>query len=100
VIFLAPCACKVVLLPKGTVRPTDNLRAVKAAFYKRYVDLYGEAPLNGRHGFNQSLVPDWYSDLIGNDPYLPVNWAVKIDRFLEYRKNKLTSLLNVLSDNV
>jgi hypothetical protein len=47
------CACNVVLLPKGTVKPTDNSRAVKAAFYKRYIDLYGESPLNGRRGFNE-----------------------------------------------
>ena len=27
------CACNVILLPKGTVRPTDNSETIKAAFY-------------------------------------------------------------------
>ena len=57
------CACNVVLLLKGTVRPADNSKDIKAAFYKRYIDRYGESPLTGRSGFNDSLVPSWYGEL-------------------------------------
>ena len=88
------CACNVVLLPKGTVRPTDNSKTIKAAFYKRYIDLYGETPLNGRIGFNESLVPDWYDELNWNDPPLPMEWESNIDKLLEYRTNRITRLLN------
>ena len=88
------CACNVTLLPKGTVRPTDNSKAIKAAFYKRYVDLYGELPLNGRSGFNESLVPSWYSELKWNDAPLPVLWEEKIKKLLTYRTQRITGLLN------
>ena len=57
------CAANVVLLPKGTVRPTDNSTKIKGMFFKRYIDLYGEVPLNGRSGFRHSKVPDWYEEL-------------------------------------
>jgi hypothetical protein len=87
------CACNVALLPKGTVRPTDNSETIKAAFYKRYIDLYGESPLNGRNGFNDSLVPSWYSMLKWNEPPLPVNWKSKIAKLLSYRTERLTGLL-------
>ena len=88
------CACNVALLPKGTVRPTDNLRAIKAAFYKRYIDLYGESPLNGRSGFNESLVSSWYSELNWNVPPLPKNWDSNIEKLLKYRTERITGLLN------
>lgn len=88
------CACNVALLPKGTVRPTDNLRAIKAAFYKRYIDLYGESPLNGRSGFNESLVPSWYITLNWNVPPLPKNWESNIEKLLKYRTERITGLLN------
>jgi len=87
------CACNVVLLPKGTVRPTDNSRAIKAAFYKRYIDLYGEDPLIGRSGFKQSLVPTWYSKLKWNDPLLPADWRENTDRLLQYRTKRITHIL-------
>ena len=88
------CACNVVLLPKGTVRPTDNSEAIKAAFYMRYIELYGESPLNGRSGFNKSLIPDWYSDLKWNEPVLPKDWVDNINKLLEYRTKRLTGLMN------
>jgi len=88
------CACNVTLLPKGTVRPTDNSKVIKAAFYKRYVDLYGELPLNGRSGFNESLVPSWYSELKWNDAPLPVLWEENIKKLLTYRTQRITGLLN------
>ena len=87
------CACNVALLPKGTVRPTDNSKTIKSVFFRRYVELYGEAPLNGRSGFDESLVPDWYSDLQWNEPLLPADWKLKIDDLLKYRTQRITKLL-------
>lgn len=87
------CACNVILLPKGTVRPTDNSKLIKSVFYKRYIDLYGESPLNGRSGFNVSLVPAWYNDLIWNEPPLPVSWESNIDNLLNYRTRRITELM-------
>ncbi len=88
------CACNVALLPKGTVRPTDNSKAIKATFYKRSIDLYGESPLNGRSGFNESLVPSWYSELNWNEPPLPIGWESNIEKLLKYRTERITGLLN------
>ncbi|KAF0208125.1 MAG: hypothetical protein FD171_1282 [Actinobacteria bacterium] len=87
------CACNVVLLPKGTVRPTDNSAAIKAAFYQRYIDLYGEAPLNGRVGFRSELVPTWYESLVWIDPPLPADWSRKIEALLRYRTKRITQLM-------
>ena len=88
------CACNVVLLPKGMVRPTDNSRAIKAAFYMRYIELYNEEPLIGRSGFKKSLVPGWYDELNWNQPVLPSNWRENTDRLLKYRTDRVTHLLN------
>ena len=79
------CACNVALLPKGTVRPTDNSKTIKSVFFRRYIELYGEASLNGRSGFNESLVPNWYAELRWNEPFLPSGWESRIDNLLEYR---------------
>ncbi|HET6497610.1 MAG TPA: hypothetical protein VFH17_00950 [Coriobacteriia bacterium] len=87
------CAGNVTLLPKGTVRPTDNSNAAKAVFYRRYIDLYGESPLNGRSGFSDTLVPVWYSDLVWNDPVLPDDWRSKVDDLLRYRTKRITHLM-------
>ena len=87
------CACNVVLLPKGTVRPTDNSTTIKAAFYKRYVELYGEAPLNGRRKFNESLVPDWYNELLWNKPVLPEKWESNIEKLLKYRTKRIKEIM-------
>ncbi|MFT6917385.1 MAG: hypothetical protein ACJAWL_003744 [Motiliproteus sp.] len=83
------CACNVVLLPKGTVRPTDNSDALKAVFYQRYIDLYGETPLQGRSGFRKELVPAWYRQLKWNEPVLPSDWKSKTDKLLSYRTKKI-----------
>ncbi|EPQ8526863.1 hypothetical protein ACUWUW_004396, partial [Vibrio vulnificus] len=88
------CACNITLLPKGTVRPTDNSQAIKAAFYKRYLSLYGESPLNGRSGFDDSLVPKWYSQLNWNEPPLPPQWEQKIDNLLSYRTKRITEIMS------
>jgi len=87
------CACNVVLLPKGTVRPTDNSKPTKGAFYKRYMDLYGEHPLNGRTDLNEKLVPEWYDDLNWNEPVLPIGWEEKIKNLLKYRTRRITDLM-------
>lgn len=87
------CACNIALLPKGTVRPTDNSKTIKAAFYKRYIDLYGESPLNGRRGFNDSVVPSWYHKLKWNDAPLPPRWEANIEKLLTYRTKRITELM-------
>lgn len=92
------CACNIVLLPKGTVRPTDNSRVIKAAFYGRYIELYGEESLNGRRGFRNSALPNWYEELVWNEPRLPVNWEENIDKLLAYRTDRITHLLKEIAE--
>ena len=87
------CAGNVALLPKGMVRPTDNSPAIKAAFYRRYIELYGETLLHGRSGFDKSLVPDWYSELHWNEPVLPPEWESNVNKLLEYRTNRIRHIL-------
>lgn len=87
------CACDVVLLSKGMVKPTDNSRVIKSVFYRRYIDLYGEEPLNGRSGFKTERVPDWYDSLIWNEPYKPSDWKLKLSDLMTYRKKRITNLL-------
>lgn len=88
------CACNTILLPKGTVRPTDNSHAIKSIFYRRYIDLYGESPLRGRSGFLHKKVPEWYDTLQWNEPVLPENWKGNIDQLLLYRTKRITYLLS------
>lgn len=87
------CGCNVVLLPKGTVRPTDNSAVIKAIFYQRYIKLYGVEPLNGRSGFKKSKVPDWYQELKWNDPFCPPDWVEKIENLMRYRKIRITQII-------
>jgi hypothetical protein len=87
------CACNVALLPKGTVRPTDNSNVAKAVFFRRYIQLYGESPLNGRSGFNGALVPDWYASLTWNEPPLPADWRRKVEALLRYRTKRISALM-------
>lgn len=86
-------AANVILLPKGTVRPTDNSRVIKSIFFKRYIDLYGENTLNGRSGFKEDTIPDWYSEIQWNDLFLPDNWQRNIDKLLEYRRRRIEEIL-------
>ena len=86
-------ATNVVLLPKGTVRPTDNSTIVKSIFYKRHIDLYGEDTLNGRSGFKDELIPDWYSELKWNDTLAPDDWKENIDTLLNYRNKRIVEIL-------
>jgi len=87
------CACNIVLLPKGTVRPTDNSKVIKSVFYKRYIELYGETPLQGRKEFINSKVPDWYNRLEWNEPFCPKNWKVKVENLLKYRTKRLAQII-------
>ena len=87
------CACNIVLLPKGTVRPTDNSQVIKSIFYKRYIDLYGESPLQGRNEFISRKVPDWYDQLKWNEPFCPANWEERVNNLLEYRTQRLAQLI-------
>ncbi len=87
------CAANVVLLPKGTVRPTDNSVIIKSVFYKRFIDLYGENILGGRKGFNERIVPEWYKNLEWNEPFLPIDWKKNIKNLMEYRKKRITEII-------
>ena len=95
------CASNVILLPKGTVRPTDNSKPIKAAFYQRYINLYGDVPLGGRSGFHARLVPNWFAELEWNDPVLPNDWETKIEKLLKYRTKRITEIMqrHVLDEN-
>jgi hypothetical protein len=88
------CACNTILVPKGMASPTDTLPGVKAAFYRRYVELYGEDTLNGRTGFDRSKVPEWYDDLIWNEPRLAMQWEARIEDLLDYRISRISSILS------
>ena len=88
------CAANVALLPKGMVRPTDNSPTIKAAFYRRYIELYGETSLHGRSGFKKSCVPDWYGELHWNEPVLPLGWESNVNKLLEYRTKRITDILH------
>ena len=91
------CACNIIILPKGTVRPTDNSKVIKSIFYKRYIDLYGELPLQGRNEFISSKVPDWYNNLEWNEPFCPVNWEERVKNLLKYRTKRLAQLIENIS---
>lgn len=86
-------AANVILLPKGTVRPTDNSEIIKSVFYKRYIDLYGEETLNGRRGFIEDRIPDWYPDIKWNTPFLPNDWKRNITNLLEYRRERIEAIM-------
>ncbi|GHV22465.1 hypothetical protein AGMMS49959_13330 [Planctomycetales bacterium] len=73
-------AANVVLLPKGTVRPTDN-------------STIGEDSLNGRKGFIENKVPEWYSEIKWNEPFLPEKWRKNINSLLDYRKERITTII-------
>lgn len=87
------CACNTILLPKGSVRPTDNSATIKAVFFKRYIELYGEDSLQGRSDFRHEDVPSWYQNLQWNEPLLPPNWKIRVNHLLEYRKKKITHIM-------
>ena len=77
-------ASNVVLIPKGFAKPTDHMFNIKACFYKRHLDLYGNN-LVGLDDFNDSLLPTWYGDIEWVDPIMPNDWKVKVKNLLKYR---------------
>ena len=91
------CACNIIILPKGTVRPTDNSKNIKAIFYKRYIQLYGETPLQGRNEFISSKVPDWYNHLNWNEPFCPTDWEERVNNLLKYRTQRLRQIIENIS---
>ncbi|KAA6336016.1 hypothetical protein EZS27_015791 [termite gut metagenome] len=83
-------ASNTVLIPNGLMKPTDKCRSIKLAFYKRYIDLYGNN-LYTEKGFDETLVPGWYSEIKWLNPILPENWEKRIDNLLKYRKEYLSN---------
>lgn len=93
---LFTCAANVVLIPKGLAKPTDGLAAVRVAFFKRHVDLYGEETLPGLCGLKDSEIPEWYDDLRDkwNQPVLPPDWERNVDSLLRYRTRRLRTIFS------
>jgi hypothetical protein len=81
-------ASNVILVPNGLMKPTDKFEAVKIAFYKRHIDLYGEN-FCIHNGFKEEFIPEWYSKIKWIKPDLPKDWEIRIDNLLEYRKKYL-----------
>jgi hypothetical protein len=81
-------ASNVVLIPKGFAKPTDHMDNVKACFYKRHLDLYGNN-LIGLRDFNESLLPEWHTEIKWVDPVLPDNWKFRTQNLLKYRDKYL-----------
>lgn len=87
------CAANVALLPKGTVRPTDNSILIKSVFFKRHIELYGESTLNGRSGFREENLPDWYGSLHWNVPFMPSDWKRNVELLMQYRKDRIEKIM-------
>lgn len=81
-------ASNVVLIPKGFAKPTDHMINIKKCFYQRHFELYGNN-LIGLGGFQESLLPDWYSDIRWMEPVLPKDWLEKVKNLLKYRNKYL-----------
>lgn len=81
-------ASNVILIPKGYAKPTDHMTAIKYCYYQRHFELYGNN-LIGLRGFQESLLPDWYSDIQWLKPVLPDDWRAKVKNLLKYRNKYL-----------
>ena len=81
-------ASNVVLIPKGYAKPTDHMESIKICFYKRHLELYGNNII-GLNNFDETKVPNWYSEIVWVEPYLPIDWKVKINNLLKYREKYL-----------
>lgn len=92
---LFTCASNVVLIPKGFAKPTDGLPAVRVAFFKRHVELYGEACLPGLKGLDPEAVPGWYGELAWNEPILPPGWEGNVKKLMAYRYARLKRLFSL-----
>jgi len=83
-------ASNVVLIPKGFAKPTDHMPLIKACFFKRHFDLYGNNLIGtGLNGFKNEKVPKWYDKIKWLAPVLPCDWTDKVERLLEYRTSYL-----------
>lgn len=91
---LFTCASNVVLIPKGFAKPTDGLPAIRVAYFKRHIDLYGEECLPGLRGLDPEAIPGWYGDLQWNDPILPPNWEENVQKLLAFRRERLAKLFS------
>jgi hypothetical protein len=87
------CACNTLLIPKGMVRPTDNSQIIKVILFKRYIDLYGESPLNGRKSFKHDEVPKWYDKLQWNITEPPRDWKKNIDELINKRTAMIKNIM-------
>jgi len=86
--YLFTSASNIVLLPKGMMKPTDNMENVKIAFYKRHLDLYEKSPMDYGNLIAEKI-PLWYDKLQWNEPVLPDDWETKIKNLLAYRRKWL-----------
>jgi len=84
----------VVLIPKGFAKPTDGLAAVRVAFFRRYIELYGETSLPGLRNLDDEAVPKWYGELEWNEPILPPDWEEHLEKLFAYRLERLSKLLD------
>ena len=91
---LFTCASNVVLIPKGFAKPTDGLPAVRVAYFKRHIDLYGEESLPGLRTLDPEAIPGWYGDLEWNEPILPPGWEENVEKLMEFRHDRLKKLFN------
>jgi hypothetical protein len=92
---LFTCASNTVLIPKGFAKPTDGLPAVRVAFFKRHIDLYGEESLRGLRSLDPDAIPGWYGDLEWNEPILPPGWEENVEKLTAFRFERLTKLFLV-----
>ena len=83
-------ASNVVLIPKGFAKPTDHMDNIKACFYKRHLELYGNN-LVGLGDFKEDLLPEWYDEIQWADPILPGDWKSRTRSLLEYRTRYLSN---------
>jgi hypothetical protein len=81
-------ASNVVLIPKGFAKPTDAMANIKACFYQRHIELYGNN-VCGATGFKPSIVPSWYTDIVWLQPLLPADWEERVNRLLTHREQYL-----------
>lgn len=88
-------ASNTVIIPKGLTKPTDKSPIIKIVYFKRHLDLYGHIiQLPYLKCFKEELVPEWYDEIIWNEPFLPEDWEERINNLLNYRKGGLISKYN------
>lgn len=83
-------ASNIVLIPKGFAKPTDSMKSIKACFYQRHMELYGNNVI-GLGELKAECVPSWSNEIDWLEPVLPIDWKVKIDYLLAYRERYLAA---------